>query len=840
MNRTRIQRRLGALAVLFALVLILTAVSQGQAPTDRTGVTTNFQYDENGWEVTVNFFGKVYEVSSDDLEPISEPSDPGEDPGEDPQDPGEDPGEDPEDPGEEPGEDPEDPGEDPGEDPEDPGQEPGEDPEDPGEEPGEDPEDPGQEPGEDPEDPGQEPPETYVTIRTGQLMEGTKYETTYYVIKSNKPGPTVFVTGGVHGNETAGYLAAEQVASYKVSSGTLIVLPRANVPAIQQGRRYAVGDPDLNRSFPQTKGETADSALAAAIWDLVLTYSPDWVIDMHEGVDYYKAGTGSVGQTVIYHPTTEGAAVASKVVNTLNSEITESIRKFTLLRYPVKGGLTRSAADLLGAHAMELETSQKQTLNTRVQLQLRMMGIILDELGMTPSDSIPVWNEDQYRGPWPRVLAEGTPYETTMYRIKGSEPGPAVLVVGGLRGGEPSGVEVAKELLDWEIEKGTLYVLPEANKQAVEAGKKYVESGDLNRQFPTVVGEAAKSELAQAIYDAIDDLNIEYVVDLHEEAGFRAAGRPAEGNSIISHPAGADRISALLCELLNNHVDSEAEKFIPLVSPVKTGLVRSTADTLGTKSFYVSTSTEDSLETRKQYARLCVEYLLAHLGMRGTLTQEVILAEGTEFATPMTVIRSANPGPTVMVVGGVRGNDASGPKAADMVKEFSIDAGTLLVLPRANAQAVEQGVAYLSDSGDLNRQFPTSSTDTPKNELAAAIWDALQEYEVDWLLDLQEAAGYRATTSGALGNTLITVHNETTQGMVDSLVAKLNSEVPSAKRFVPLYGPVTGGLVRSSADFLGVNSIFFSTSTNDSLEDRVALNLSAVSHVLTTLGMQAK
>ncbi|MFY9486493.1 MAG: hypothetical protein WAQ30_08185, partial [Bacillota bacterium] len=86
MNRTRIQRRLGALAVLFALVLILTAVSQGQAPTDRTGVTTNFQYDENGWEVTVNFFGKVYEVSSDDLEPISEPSDPGEDPGEDPQD----------------------------------------------------------------------------------------------------------------------------------------------------------------------------------------------------------------------------------------------------------------------------------------------------------------------------------------------------------------------------------------------------------------------------------------------------------------------------------------------------------------------------------------------------------------------------------------------------------------------------------------------------------------------------------------------------------------------------------------------------------------------------------
>lgn len=781
MNRTRTRRRLGALAVLFGLMLILTAVSQGQTSSDPTGVTTNFQYDEDGWRVTVDFFGTIYEVDSDDLEPVTEPGDPGEDPG----DPGEDPG------------------------------------------------DPG-------EDPGEEPPETYVTVKTGQLMPGTNYETTYYVIKSNKPGPTVFVSGGVHGNESAGYLAADQVAKYKVSSGTLIVLPRANVPAIQQGRRYASGDPDLNRSFPQAKGETADSPLAAAIWNLLEAHSPDWVIDMHEGIDYYKAGTGSVGQTVIYHPTTEGEAVASKIVNTLNSEITESIRKFTLLRYPVKGGVTRSAADLLGAHSMELETSQKQTLNTRIQLQLKMMGVILDELGMTPSDSIPVWDEDQYRGPWPRVLAEGTPYETTMYRVQGSEPGPAVLVVGGLRGAEPSGVEVAEELLDYEVEKGTLYVLPEANKQAVEAGRKYVESGDLNRQFPAAVGEAAKSELAQAIYDAIGDLNIEYVVDLHEEAGFRASGSPAEGNSIISHPAGAGSITSTLCELLNSDIDNESQKFVPLVSPIKTGLVRSTADTLGTMSFYVSTSTEDTLETRKQYARRCVDYLLAHLGMRGTLTQEAMLAEGTPFATPMTVIRGANPGPTVMVVGGVRGNDTSGPAAADVAKEFTVDSGTLLVLPRANAQAVAAGVAYLNDSGDLNRQFPTSSTDTPKNELAAAIWEALQKYEVDWLLDLQEGAGYRATTSGALGNTLITVFNEETQTMVDSLTAKLNSELSTTQRFVPLSGPISGGLVRSSADQLGVNSIFLSTSTSDSLETRTAHNLNAISHVLSALGMRAQ
>ena len=68
------------------------------------------------------------------------------------------------------------------------------------------------------------------------------------------------------------------------------------------------------------------------------------------------------------------------------------------------------------------------------------------------------------------------------------------------------------------------------------------------------------------------------------------------------------------------------------------------------------------------------------------------------------------------------------------------------------------------------------------------------------------------------------------------LVAKLNSEVPSA-RFVPL-GTCYRRPVRPADSW--EEPIFFSTSTNDSLEDRVALNLSAVSHVLTTLGMQAK
>ena len=75
--------------------------------------------------------------------------------------------------------------------------------------------------------------------------------------------------------------------------------------------------------------------------------------------------------------------------------------------------------------------------------------------------------------------------------------------------------------------------------------------------------------------------------------------------------------------------------------------------------------------------------------------------------------------------------------------------------------------------------------------------------------------------------------------MVDSLIAKLNVGLPQAQRFVKLVGPVTSGLVRSSQDVLGVNSIYLSTSTNDQLESRIALNLAAISHMMASLGLRA-
>ncbi|HNX28701.1 MAG TPA: succinylglutamate desuccinylase/aspartoacylase family protein [Syntrophomonadaceae bacterium] len=208
--------------------------------------------------------------------------------------------------------------------------------------------------------------------------------TEIYIIDSGKPGPVVMITGGVHGNETAGVKAASEYTDLTIKKGMLLVLPEANQNAVAIDRRIAEGGSDLNRSFPQTKSESADTILARAIYKIVKDYDVDWLMDMHEGIDYYKnTKTDSVGQTLIYYPSQQMTPMAKTIVNTVNKSILKSYYyKYSLLKYPVKGSLTRSSAQFLGVNAFIFETSQKQTLATRVNQQCIAADTLLKQLDM--------------------------------------------------------------------------------------------------------------------------------------------------------------------------------------------------------------------------------------------------------------------------------------------------------------------------------------------------------------------------------------------------------------------------------------------------------------------------
>lgn len=220
------------------------------------------------------------------------------------------------------------------------------------------------------------------TTKTITVASGTKYATPLYVIDSGNPGPVVMIVGGVHGNETAGYKAAAQVKNFDIKKGKLLVLPEANKRAVENHVRDMGGD-NLNRDFPKSKSDSADTTLSKAIFKIVKDYDVDWLMDMHEGGNYERlTSSTSVGQSLIYYPDSDTKTVASKIVNSMNSNISTSYRKFSLLRYPVSGSLSRAAAIVCGTNSFIFETCSRDSLSTRIDRQLKAANILLGYLGM--------------------------------------------------------------------------------------------------------------------------------------------------------------------------------------------------------------------------------------------------------------------------------------------------------------------------------------------------------------------------------------------------------------------------------------------------------------------------
>ncbi|MDD2421473.1 MAG: peptidoglycan-binding protein [Heliobacteriaceae bacterium] len=219
------------------------------------------------------------------------------------------------------------------------------------------------------------------TVTTKVLGKGTSWETTMYVIKGQEPGKTVWVSGGIHGNEVAGYKAALQVKDWQVGKGTLLVIPELNKSGIKNNKRNSPYG-DLNRAFPQSTKETADNALAKAIWNEYLQYKPDYLLDLHEGYDYHVQNSASVGQSIIYYPKGDMKTYGEKLVAQLN-RTTPSSKRFSVLRYPIGGSLAR-AAGIFGSPAAILETSSKDPLSTRVANQLTAVRMLLEHAGLDP------------------------------------------------------------------------------------------------------------------------------------------------------------------------------------------------------------------------------------------------------------------------------------------------------------------------------------------------------------------------------------------------------------------------------------------------------------------------
>ncbi len=212
------------------------------------------------------------------------------------------------------------------------------------------------------------------------LMAGTPYETPYYVkTGETQLGPKVFIIGGCHGNEPAGYLAARELANWSITNGTLIVLPEAHKEAI---RRNVRGYPEnMNALFPGNPNGRDMERLAYEIWHAIDYHRPGLLVTLHESVGYHKRSATSYGYTLC-HDFAILNPLMELCLDRVNGDLPDDLRRFEVFVEPHPTCPTYCAWSKLKIPATSIETSMEDELPARVRHQLMMCMGFLDEAGV--------------------------------------------------------------------------------------------------------------------------------------------------------------------------------------------------------------------------------------------------------------------------------------------------------------------------------------------------------------------------------------------------------------------------------------------------------------------------
>ncbi len=102
---------------------------------------------------------------------------------------------------------------------------------------------------------------------------------------------------------------------------------------------------------------------------------------------------------------------------------------------------------------------------------------------------------------------------------------------------------------------------------------------------------------------------------------------------------------------------------------------------------------------------------------------------------------AAGAGPTILVIGGIQGDEPGGFNAAALLAtEYTISKGNLWVVPNLNFESIIKRSRGLH--GDLNRKFSRLDRTDPEYNLIQKIKAIIQDKQIDVVLNLHDGSGF--------------------------------------------------------------------------------------------------
>jgi len=226
-------------------------------------------------------------------------------------------------------------------------------------------------------------------------ISGLEIPTPVLVINGTKSGPTLCITGAIHGDELNGIEVVRRVM-YDIDpenlAGTLIGVPIVNLQGFQRGSRYLSDRRDLNRFFPGEVTGSLASRIANSLFIEVISHCK-YLIDIH---------TGSLRRTNL-------PQIRANMSNPKVADFVEGFDKIAVVHHSGNPGMLRTAANEAGIIAVTMELGESLRIQeNQIAAGTHSVNSLLDKFEMYPRTFI--WGDPKpayYESTWIRVESGG-------------------------------------------------------------------------------------------------------------------------------------------------------------------------------------------------------------------------------------------------------------------------------------------------------------------------------------------------------------------------------------------------------------------------------------------------
>jgi len=208
-----------------------------------------------------------------------------------------------------------------------------------------------------------------IEVPTASLATGTSLSLPVEVLHGVRPGPRLWLSAAIHGDELNGIEIIRQVlaeTSPRRLAGSVIAVPIVNVMGFIQESRYLPDRRDLNRSFPGS----ARGSMAARLAHLFLAEVVDGCT---HGIDLH---TGSDGRTNL-------PQIRADLQDPETAALARAFAAPIVIHASVRDGSLRAAATAQGAKVLVYEGGEALRFNRRA-IEAGVTGVlrIMKQLGM--------------------------------------------------------------------------------------------------------------------------------------------------------------------------------------------------------------------------------------------------------------------------------------------------------------------------------------------------------------------------------------------------------------------------------------------------------------------------